>query len=130
MTAPRRRGPVKPRPKPRPEAPSALRASTFERIYTVVASIPRGRVATYAQVARAAAMPQGARTVGWALRALRGAKAARVPWHRVVAARGAISLPPDAGGAEQIARLRAEGVCFRGGRVALEHLVQFTLTPS
>ena len=97
-----------------------MRAGSFDRIYAVVASIPKGRVATYGQVARAAAMPHGARTVGWALGALRGAKAAQVPWHRVVAAGGVISLPPEAGGAEQIARLRAEGVTFRGGRVDLQ----------
>ena len=81
--------------------------------------IPRGRVATYGQVALLAGTPRGARAVGWALRALRGALAARVPWHRVVAAGGRLS--PRAGGGEtaQRARLVAEGVTFRRGRVDL-----------
>ena len=81
--------------------------------------IPRGRVATYGQVALLTGTPRGARAVGWALRALRGALAARVPWHRVVAAGGRLS--PRAGGGEtaQRARLVAEGVTFRRGRVDL-----------
>jgi methylated-DNA-protein-cysteine methyltransferase-like protein len=70
-------------------------------------------------VALLAGTPRGARAVGWALRALRGALAARVPWHRVVAAGGRLS--PRAGGGEtaQRARLVAEGVTFRRGRVDL-----------
>jgi methylated-DNA-protein-cysteine methyltransferase related protein len=94
-------------------------ASFFVRVYQAVRRIPRGRVATYGQVASLAGTPRGARAVGWALRALRGGGAARVPWHRVVGAGGRLS--PRAGGGEtlQRARLVAEGVAFRGGRVDL-----------
>ena len=92
----------------------------FARIYKVVRTIPFGRVATYGQVARLADIPQGARTVGWALRALNDRAMPFVPWHRVVAAGGVISLREGAGGAEQRARLRAEGVRFRKGRVNMD----------
>src|SRR2546426_8063655 len=42
----------------------------FERIWRVVTRVPRGRVVTYGQIARMAGFPNGARTVGWAMRAL------------------------------------------------------------
>jgi len=45
-------------------------AVSYERIYSVVARIPRGRVATYGQVARLAGLPGRARLVGYALSAL------------------------------------------------------------
>ena len=60
----------------------------FERVYEAVRAIPRGRVATYGQVARLLGMARGARAVGWALRALDPRRAPPVPWHRVVGAGG------------------------------------------
>lgn len=92
----------------------------WERVYAVVRRIPRGRVATYGQVARLAGLANQARQVGYALHALPWEGLA--PWHRVVNARGAISLPP-AGGADltQRMRLEKEGVRFDArGRVDLE----------
>src|SRR5215471_12615077 len=81
----------------------------FARVLRVVARIPRGRLATYGQVARLAGMPGGARTVGWALAALRDGD---LPWHRVINAQGRIS--PRGGGLDcgerQASRLRREGV--------------------
>ncbi len=92
--------------------------SLFSRIYALVRKIPRGRVATYGQIARALGMPRGARTVGWAMRAC-GDEA--VPWHRVVNAQGRISLRPTTGYHEQRARLRAEGIRFdRSGKIDLD----------
>ena len=91
--------------------------STYQRIYALVCRIPRGRVATYGQVARLAGLANGARQVGYALHALREGTA--VPWHRVLNARGASSLGP--GGAEtQRIMLAKEGVRFdAGGRTSL-----------
>jgi methylated-DNA-protein-cysteine methyltransferase-like protein len=91
----------------------------FERVYRLVRTIPRGRVATYGQVARLLGVPRGARAVGWALRALRGGRDRRVPWHRVVGTGGRISLRAGGGPAEQRRRLLSEGVVFRGQAVDL-----------
>lgn len=91
----------------------------FERVYEAVRGIPRGRVATYGQVARLLGVPRGARAVGWALGALDPRRARRVPWHRVVGAGGRISLRAGAGPLLQRRRLRAEGVVFQGSRVDL-----------
>jgi len=91
----------------------------FERVYEAVRAIPRGRVATYGQVARLLGMARGARAVGWALRALDPRRAPPVPWHRVVGAGGRISPRAGAGPILQRRRLRAEGVAFRGERVDL-----------
>jgi len=86
----------------------------FAALQATVRKIPRGKVSTYGQVARAAGYPGAARQVVWALRAARG-----VPWHRVVGAGGRIRLP-GAAGMEQRIRLEAEGVTFSGMRVRME----------
>lgn len=91
----------------------------FARVYALVREIPRGRVATYGQVAALLGVPRGARAVGWALRALPAAQAARVPWHRVVGAGGRISPRAGPGPQVQRRRLRKEGVRFRGAGVDL-----------
>lgn len=81
----------------------------------VVAKIPKGKVATYGAIAEAAGFPGNARRVAWALRDTDG----RLPWHRVLGSGGKILLPKQAG-AEQALRLKAEGVEFRRGRVAMD----------
>ena len=91
--------------------------TTFECIYAVIRRIPRGRVATYGQVARLADVPNGARQVGYALHALRGGTT--MPWFRVLNARGASSLR-DGGDVTQRLLLERESVSFdAGGRVSL-----------
>jgi methylated-DNA-protein-cysteine methyltransferase-like protein len=79
-------------------------AGHYERIYAVVSRIPRGRVATYGQVARLAGLAGQARLVGYALSALDDRS--RVPWHRVVNVRGQISSRRDSGPASIVQRLR------------------------
>jgi methylated-DNA-protein-cysteine methyltransferase-like protein len=91
----------------------------YGRIYAVVRRIPRGRVATYGQVAELAGLPGRARQVGYALHALPDGSA--VPWHRVVNAAGSCSLR-SVPGAELTQRLllEREGIRFDArGRVAL-----------
>jgi len=83
--------------------------------------IPRGKVATYGQIARAAGFPKNARQVAWALRAAHGA----IPWHRVIGAGGEIKLCGHPG-MEQRLRLESEGVTFRGRRINMrQHEFQF-----
>lgn len=95
---------------------------SWRGIYEVVKRIPRGRVATYGQVAALAGRPRHARQVGYALFALRDTDADDVPWHRVINAKGEISRRADDGPeALQRAMLESEGVVFNAaGRVALK----------
>ena len=87
-------------------------------IVRVIAAIPRGRVASYGQVARLAGLPKNARMVGPALGAAGGLK---LPWHRVMNAQGRIALPPSSRGyREQSRLLREEGVIVTKGRVDLK----------
>lgn len=88
------------------------------RIYAVVARIPRGRVATYGQVAALAGAPRHARQVGYALHDL--PTGSDLPWQRVINARGEVS-PRSEPGWEGFQRrlLEAEGIEFRDGRIDL-----------
>ena len=97
---------------------STVASSTFfTRVYALVRRVPRGRVVTYGQIARALGAPGAARTVGWAMRVCPD----QVPWHRVINARGEISLRPTTGYHEQRARLKAEGVRInRAGKIDLK----------
>lgn len=94
----------------------------FARIEAVVRTIPKGKVATYGAVAKAAGYPGASRQVVWALRAAgRG-----LPWHRVLGAKGRILLPGE-NGFEQRLRLQAERVAFIGDRVDMRlHEFKFT----
>lgn len=93
--------------------------SRYSRIYAVVRRIPRGRVATYGQVAQLAGLPGHARQVGYALHAMTAERP--VPWHRVINARGEVSPRSDPGSdVAQRQFLEREGVTFdRGDRVDL-----------
>ncbi len=92
-------------------------------VLSAVRAIPRGRVATYGDVATAAGLPGRARLVGRVLRDAPEAMAAIVPWHRVVGAGGVLSVGRFAAHAAltQRMRLEREGVRFtRAGRVDLK----------
>ena len=105
----------------RPAPARRARSNAFERVYAVVRRIPRGRVATYGEVAALAGWPRAPRVAGFALRALPGGSP--VPWHRVVAAGGRLSLArlSPAGAVTQRMRLEREGVRFDArGRVRFE----------
>jgi len=85
------------------------------RIWQVVALIPPGKVASYGQVAQLAGLPGYARQVGTALRKL--PEHTKIPWHRVVNAQGAISLPAGSpSNTAQQSRLEAEGIIFNPGQ--------------
>lgn len=92
---------------------------SHQRIYAVVRRIPRGRVASYGQVAALAGLPGHARQVGYALHAL--PDGTTVPWHRVINARGEVSRRSMPGPElSQRLLLEREGVRFDArGRVDL-----------
>jgi methylated-DNA-protein-cysteine methyltransferase-like protein len=88
-----------------------------EAFRKAIRSIPKGKVATYGQVAAAAGYPLYHRHVAQLLQRSGGG----LPWQRVVGAGGAIKLKYEAG-LEQRTRLEMEGVRFRGKRVDMaEH---------
>ncbi len=100
-----------------------MAAAMFDRIWAVVKRIPRGRVATYGQIAALAGMPRHARQAGYALAAL--PENVKLPWHRVINAQGRVSLRLrhwDSGSDDlQKILLEAEGVIFgTGGKVDLK----------
>jgi methylated-DNA-protein-cysteine methyltransferase related protein len=80
-------------------------------VYSMVSRIPEGRIATYGQVAALIGFPKHARQVGYALAALENNS--RVPWHRVINAKGKIS-PRGLDGCDDYQRLllEEEGVIF------------------
>ncbi len=86
----------------------------FAEVLATVRRIPKGRVATYGEVAAASGHPGAARQVVWALRA-----GHNVPWHRVLGAGGKIRLPGESG-LEQRLRLRTEGVAISGDKVDIK----------
>ena len=93
--------------------------ATYARIYAVVRRIPRGKVATYGQVAALAGLRGHARQVGYAMYALR--PGTTVPWQRVVNAKGEISRRAAFGGElRQRMLLETEGIAFDlRGRISL-----------
>ena len=87
-----------------------------DALYLVLAQVPAGKVVTYGELAAMAGLGRAARWVGRTLSQLPDGTA--LPWHRVVAANGRLSLTADApSGVEQRARLRVEGVLSHNGRV-------------
>jgi methylated-DNA-protein-cysteine methyltransferase-like protein len=96
------------------------------RALEAIRAVPRGRVATYGQIADMAGNPRAARQVVRLLHS--SSQKERLPWHRLVNGRGTISLPPGRGYEEQRALLEAEGVVFdERGRIDLK---RFRWTPA
>jgi methylated-DNA-protein-cysteine methyltransferase-like protein len=96
-----------------------VRVEFEEKVKAAIKSIPRGRVATYTQVAALAGNHRAARQV---VRVLHVSSAKdRLPWHRVINSRGGISLKRGRGFEEQMCLLIGEGVSIDSrGRVGLE----------
>jgi O-6-methylguanine DNA methyltransferase len=102
---------------------AAIPLEFARRVLTVVRRIPRGRVATYGDVAALAGRPRAARAVG---NIMRSCRLPDVPCHRVIAAGGRLG---GYGGDEltKRGRLIQEGVAFRGTRVADFRSVRMTV---
>jgi methylated-DNA-protein-cysteine methyltransferase-like protein len=100
-------------------------------VYAVVRRIPRGKVATYGQVATFMGYPRAARAVGTALHMLPDALADRVPWQRVINSAGGCSERGGFRAEMQRERLEAEGIRFdRSGRIDRTKITWAGPTPS
>ncbi|HXZ10925.1 MAG TPA: MGMT family protein [Candidatus Sulfotelmatobacter sp.] len=85
---------------------------TWDPVYRLVKRIPRGRVTTYGDLARALRTKGGARAVGHAMAACPGGRG--IPWHRVVGAGGRLLIrEPQRSLQRQL--LETEGVAMKGG---------------
>ncbi|WP_286232995.1 MGMT family protein [Thalassotalea sediminis] len=100
-----------------------LQRENYQRIWHTVQLIPKGKVATYGQVADLAGLPGRARLVGKALGKVpqQGWQQSAVPWYRVINAQGKISFPI---GSEQFERqqtlLQQENVVVLGNKINLK----------
>jgi alkylated DNA nucleotide flippase Atl1 len=86
----------------------------IERVRSLVAAIPAGRVSTYGDIASAAEL-SSPRIVGWIMRS----DSADLPWHRVITASG---RPAQHLTSRQLELLRAEGVLSVDGKIALSEV--------
>jgi len=94
--------------------------SAYDRIYEITRQIPRGKVATYGQIADLAGLPGRARVVGYALYRVAPDDTA-IPWQRVINAKGKISYDARRGGNDSLQRnlLEAEGIHFARDKIDL-----------
>lgn len=89
-----------------------------EDVITVIRKIPAGKVMTYGQIARVAGHPRGARQVARILHSM--SRKHRLPWHRVINAKGQIVLKDEIRAMDQRMMLEDEGVdVTSSGRVDL-----------
>ncbi|NVJ68155.1 MAG: methylated-DNA--[protein]-cysteine S-methyltransferase [Gammaproteobacteria bacterium] len=90
-----------------------------QAVYFWVAQIPKGKVASYGQIARLAGYPRHARHVSKALGS--ADKSLKLPWQRVIAASGKIAFDKDSDGyARQSNLLQKEGVKIIKGKIDLK----------
>ena len=89
--------------------------SAADKFLAAIRAVPRGQVAGYGEIARRAGLPGRARMVA---RLLSHNDDPKLPWHRILRSDGRIAFPEDSPQfAEQVQRLRAEGVTVVNGRV-------------
>jgi O-6-methylguanine DNA methyltransferase len=89
-----------------------------EKVYEVVAHIPKGKVLTYKEVAQLAGSPQASRAAGMAMKC--NPDTTKVPCHRVVASDGSMHGYSMGGVSVKIQKLKDEGVIFVKKRVDLQ----------
>jgi methylated-DNA-protein-cysteine methyltransferase-like protein len=100
--------------------------TAWETIFRLVKRVPKGRVITYGQLARAGKLRGGARAAGYAMAAC--PKGRGIPWHRVIGAGGRILLS-EPRAALQRRLLESEGIEFRGARLELQGREWFPPAP-
>jgi len=90
---------------------------SWDPVYRLVKRIPRGRVTTYGELAKALRLPGGARAVGYAMAATPNGRG--IPWHRVIGAGGKVTMPePHASLQRRL--LATEGVPIEGTRIDMK----------
>lgn len=90
----------------------------YVRIWKAVKGVRKGRVATYGQIANLCSLRGHARLVGYALHNLPANSG--VPWHRIINAKGMISLRRRTGAYErQKLLLESEGIVFENEKIDL-----------
>jgi len=95
-----------------------MESSFKEKIYKLTKQIPKGKVVTYAQLARLAGNPKAARVVGLLMR--NNLYAPQVPCHRVVGADGSlVGYSAGKGIITKIEMLKKERVKFKGNKINL-----------
>ncbi len=88
-----------------------MEISFHQKVVKVIKKIPRGKVATYGQIAALAGSPRAARQVVRALHT--SSDKEKLPWHRVINSNGKISLKPNSGYEIQKAMLEDEKIVFK-----------------
>ncbi len=95
----------------------------YQQVYGILPHIPKGKVATYGQIAALLDSPRAGRMVGWAMHAIDNKGLETMPWQRVINRKGRISTtckihPPE----EQARLLRKDGVKVmqRGGNYIVD----------
>jgi methylated-DNA-protein-cysteine methyltransferase-like protein len=89
----------------------------WDPVYRLVRKIPRGRVTTYGELAKALRLSGGARAVGYAMAACPNGRG--IPWHRVVGAGGRLTIP-EPHGSVQRRLLETEGVKIEFARLDIK----------
>ncbi|QDK47031.1 DNA methyltransferase [Bdellovibrio sp. ZAP7] len=91
---------------------AVIQLSPFsKKVIETILKIPKGKVATYKQIAELAGKPQGARGVSWILHSC--STTYKLPWHRVLNSQGRISFEVESRNyREQKKKLEKEGVEF------------------
>lgn len=85
-----------------------------KRVVEMIKDIPVGKVMSYGQIARLAGNPRGARQVARILHSM--GRKYNLPWHRVINAKGEISMKDHEGYISQKAFLENEGIEFINGK--------------
>jgi len=90
-----------------------------EQVWQWIAAVPRGKVASYGQIARLAGHPRHARHVGDILRNLPDGTS--LPWHRILRSSGELAFAPESGAWQrQQQLLAAEGITLDKGRINMK----------
>ena len=90
---------------------------SWNPVYSLVKKIPKGRVTTYGELARALRLPGGARAVGYAMAACPSGRG--IPWHRVIGAGGKVRMPEPYASLQR-RLLDTEKVVMEGSRIDLK----------